>query len=138
LKVDDYEVVESLRYSKEHEWVKVEDGKCRIGITDYAQKSLHEIVYADLPQLGTKVSQMQSIGTVESVKAVAEVFAPVSGEVLEVNAKLPEQPELINKSPYGDGWIAILRPSNLEADLKALMDASGYADYVRQLIQKKA
>ncbi len=136
MKVDDYEIIEGLHYSKEHEWVKAEGQSCRIGITDYAQKALHEIVYADLPQVGAKVSQMQSLGTVESVKAVAEVFSPVGGEVIDVNTKLPDQPELINKSPYGEGWIAVLKPSDLDADLKVLMDSSGYANYLKQLIQK--
>lgn len=138
MKVDDYDIADDLYYSKEHEWVKVEGDACRIGISDYAQKALHEIVYVDLPRKGMKVNQMQSIGTVESVKAVAEVFCPVSGEILEVNEKLSDAPELINKSPYVDGWIGRLRPANLDADLKALMNAKAYADYLVSLSQKKS
>jgi len=136
LKVDGYEVIEGLYYSKEHEWVKVEGNLCRIGISDYAQKSLHEIVYADLPEMGRRVKRMESMGSVESVKAVAEVFSPIAGEVVEVNRKLSEQPELINKSPYGEGWLAVIKPDSLQADLGELMDASAYADYLRQLTGK--
>jgi len=131
LKVNDYEVPGGLYYTKEHEWVKLEGNNCRIGVSDYAQKSLHEVVFVDLPKVGAKITRSQSLGSVESVKAVADVFAPISGEVTEVNAKLADSPELVNQQPYGDGWIAIIKPSSLEAELKNLLDAKSYADFLR-------
>jgi len=135
LKVNDYEVPEELYYTKEHEWVKVEGKVCRIGVTDYAQRSLHEIVFVDLPKVGAKVNQSQSLGSVESVKAVADVFAPISGEVQETNAKLADAPELVNQQPYGDGWIVVIKPFNLEAELKDLLDARAYADFLKTQVK---
>jgi len=137
MKVDEYEVPVGLYYSREHEWMKQEGGKCRIGLTDYAQKSLHEVVFVDLPKVGTNVSQAQSIGTVESVKAVADVFSPVSGEIVEANENLPDKPELVNQSPYDDGWVAVIRPSNLDVEIKNLMDANGYCEFLKSVIEKK-
>ncbi|MEM2897243.1 MAG: glycine cleavage system protein GcvH [Candidatus Bathyarchaeia archaeon] len=137
MKVDDYEVLEGLYYTKEHEWVKIEGNNCRIGITDYAQKSLHEIVFVDLPKVGAKVSQMQSIGAVESVKAVADIFSPISGEVVEVNDRLLDSPELLNKSSYSEGWIALIAPSNLDEEIKKLLDTKSYCDYIKSLLEKK-
>jgi len=131
LKVNNYEVPEGLYYTKEHEWVKLEGGNCRVGVSDYAQKSLHEVVFVDLPKVGVKIVRSQSLGSVESVKAVADVFAPISGEVTEANVKLADSPELVNQQPYGDGWIAIIKPSNLKAELKNLLDAKSYADFLR-------
>jgi len=137
VKVDDFEVPDDLYYTKEHDWLKKEGEKCRIGLTDYAQKSLREIVFVDLPQASKKFSQMQSMGTVESVKAVADVYSPVSGEVVEVNQKLVDSPELVNNSPYGEGWIAVIKPSNLEAELKNLMNAKSYGDFLKASLSKK-
>jgi len=131
LKVNDYEVSEGLYYTKEHEWVKLEGNSCRIGVSDYAQKSLHEVVFVDLPKVGSQITRFQPLGSVESVKAVADVFAPISGEVTEVNAKLADTPELVNQQPYGSGWIAIIKPSNLEAELRNLLDAKGYAGFLK-------
>lgn len=136
MKVDGYEVPDGLYYSREHEWVKVEGDRCRVGITDYAQGTLHDIVYVELPKVGSKVSQMQQLGTVESVKAVSEIYSPISGEVLEVNEELSKRPELVNKSPYGEGWIAIIKPSSLEADLRNLMDSRGYSEFLLALLKK--
>jgi len=133
--VNDYEVPEGLYYTKEHEWVKLEGGNCRIGVSDYAQKSLHEVVFVDLPKVGARVVRSQSLGSVESVKAVADVFAPISGEVTEVNAKLADTPELVNQQPYGSGWIAVVKPSNLEAELKNLLDSKSYADFLRTQVK---
>ncbi len=135
MKANDYEVPEGLYYTKEHEWVKVEGDVCRIGVTDYAQKSLHEIVFVDLPKVGAKVSQSQTLGSVESVKAVADVFAPISGEVRETNMKLADTPELVNQQPYGDGWIVVIKSTNLEAELKALLNARAYADFLRTQVK---
>ena len=133
--MNDYEVPEGLYYTKEHEWIRVEGNNCRIGVSDYAQKSLHEVVFVDLPKIGAKIVRSQSLGSVESVKAVADVFAPISGEVTEVNAKLADTPEFVNQQPYGDGWIAIIKPSNLEAELKNLLDAKSYADFLRTQVK---
>lgn len=124
-------------YTKEHEWIRVEGDKCRIGVTDYAQDSLHEIVYVDLPKVGIKVAQMQSLGTVESVKAVADVYSPIAGTVLEVNAELSDAPELVNKSPYENGWLTIIRPDDLKKDTATLMKPETYKDFVKKITDKK-
>ncbi len=133
----EYTVPEDLYYTKEHEWVRIEGDKCRIGVTDYAQNSLHEIVYVELPKVGAKVAQNQSLGTVESVKAVADVYSPISGEVLEVNKTLSDAPELVNKSPYRDGWITLIRPEDLKKDLPSLLKAQSYRDFLKQITEKK-
>jgi glycine cleavage system H protein len=137
LKVDDYDIPEDLHYTKEHTWVRVEDGKCRVGVTDYAQKALHDVVFVELPQVGSTTEQLKAAGTLESVKAVSDFFCPVSGEVLEVNTALPDNPELVNNSPYGDGWLALIKPSNLDRELKNLMDAEGYGAFLKEIIEKK-
>jgi glycine cleavage system H protein len=137
MKVDDSDVPEGLHYTKEHEWVKVENGLCRVGVTDYAQKSLHEVVYVDLPQLGKILSQNAAFGTVESVKAVSELYSPVSGDIAERNEKLVESPELVNQDPYGAGWVVIVKPSHLQEDMKALLSADGYAAFLKELTKKK-
>ncbi len=133
----EYSVPDGLYYTKEHEWVRVEADKCRIGVTDYAQNSLHEIVYVDLPKVGAKVTQMQSLGTVESVKAVADVYSPVAGEVLEVNNTLSDAPELVNKTPYSDGWITIIRPVDFKKDLPGLMSPQAYREFLKKITEKK-
>lgn len=137
MKVDDYEIPEGLQYTKEHEWMTVEDGKCRVGITDYAQKSLHEVVYVDLPQVGKTLAQNMGFGTVESVKAVSELYSPISGEITERNEKLVQSPELVNQDPYGAGWIVIVKPSLLQEDMKALLSAESYATFLKEVTKKK-
>jgi glycine cleavage system H protein len=134
LKVGDYEIPEDLLYTKNHEWLRTEQDRCRIGITDYAQKSLHDIVFVELPSVGAKIVAGQTLGSVESVKAVADVFAPVSGEVLEANIRLAEMPELLNQQPYQDGWIAIVTPTNLGEERKVLLDAKSYAGFLETQI----
>lgn len=134
---NEYLVPTEFYYTKEHEWVRVEGDKCRVGVTDYAQDSLHEIVYVDLPKVGAKVSQMQSLGTVESVKAVADVYSPIAGVVLEVNSELSDAPELVNKSPYEKGWITIIQPDELKKDLPSLMRPDAYRDLVKKITEKK-
>ena len=133
----EFQIPTEFYYTKEHEWVHVEGANCRIGVTDYAQNSLHEVVYVDLPKVGAKVAQMQSLGTVESVKAVADVYSPISGVVLEVNSELFDAPELVNKSPYGKGWITIIRPDDMEKDLPSLMKPEAYRDFVMKITAKK-
>jgi glycine cleavage system H protein len=122
VKVEAYEVPEGLYYSKDFAWVKIEDGVVRMGITDYAQKSLREIVFADLPSVGTDVKQGEPYGSLESVKAVSDLIAAVSGIIQEVNDEVQSKPEILNEDCYLKGWLIVVKPSNLQADLANLMD----------------
>jgi glycine cleavage system H protein len=122
VKVDGYEVPEGLYFSKEFSWIKVEGDRVRMGITDYAQKQLREIVYAELPGPGTAVKQNEPYGTVESVKAVSDLVSAVSGTVEEVNSEAQSRPELLNEDPFVRGWLVIVKPANLQAELPNLMD----------------
>ena len=135
--VEGKEIPGELKYTKEHEWVRVEGDNCRIGITDYAQNSLHEVVYADLPKVGRVLGKGESFGTVESVKAVSEVYSPVSGEVLETNQKLVDAPELVNQQPYGEGWLVLMRPSKPGEELSSLMSAKEYGELLERLSKEK-
>ena len=128
-----YTVPEGLRYSREHEWVKVEDNVAIIGITDYAVRSLHDVVYVSLPEVGLKIDQGSVAATVESIKAVSEVYSPIGGIVVEVNKALDTYPEKINTSAYGEGWIFKLKPINLEGDFKKLMKSGEYLAYLDSL-----
>jgi glycine cleavage system H protein len=119
---------ENLRYTKEHEWVRVEGNIGTIGITFHAQKELGDIVYVDLPKPGTTTQQGKTIGSVESVKAVSDLYTPVSGEVGEVNALLAESPEILNKDPYGEGWLVKIKLSD-PGETGKLMTAAEYAAY---------
>lgn len=121
-----------LRYTQEHEWARVEGGRATVGITDYAQGQLGDVVYVELPSPGTKVRFMETFGVVESVKAASDLFAPVSGTVVEVNERLEDQPELVNQSPYGDGWMIVVELSD-PSELNQLMSADEYAAYVEGL-----
>jgi glycine cleavage system H protein len=125
------EFPEGLKYSKEHEWVLVEGTSATIGITEYAQEELGDIVFVELPEVGEKIVKDDPFGAVESVKAVSDIYAPVSGEVMETNEILPDNPETINDDPYGDGWMVRVELSDVD-DLKDLMDADEYAEYVAQ------
>jgi len=125
------EFPEGLKYSKEHEWVLVEDKIVTIGITEYAQEELGDIVYVELPEVGEKLIKDDPFGAVESVKAVSDVYAPVSGTVLEVNDALPDSPETINEDAYGDGWMVRVEMTDMD-DLKDLMTAEEYAEFVAQ------
>ena len=122
VKVEGYEVPEGLYYTKEFEWIKIEGDKIRVGITDYAQKQLREIVYAELPTPGSETKQNDPYGTVESVKAVSDLIAPISGTIEEVNSEVQSKPELLNEDPYQKGWLLILKPTNLNTELTNLMD----------------
>ncbi|HEU5324479.1 MAG TPA: glycine cleavage system protein GcvH [Candidatus Limnocylindria bacterium] len=117
---------DDLRYSKEHEWVRVEGTRATIGITSFAADELGDIVFVELPEVGATLSQFATFGVVESVKAVSDLFAPVSGEVLEVNEALRESPELLNSDAFGDGWIATLELSD-PSEVDTLLDAQAYA-----------
>jgi glycine cleavage system H protein len=118
-------VPEHLLYSKEHEWVKMDGDTAIVGITDYAQNSLGDIVYVELPKVGAKVEQFGNVGIIESVKAVSDLFTPISGEVLEVNAGLDTDPAAVNKDPYGEGWLLKLRVANAD-DAKKLLSSEEY------------
>jgi glycine cleavage system H protein len=118
---------DDLRYSREHEWVRVDGAQAVIGITSFAADELGDIVFVELPEPGAHLSQFASFGVVESVKAVSDLFAPVSGEVTEVNGDLRDQPELLNSDPFGGGWIAKVTLSDA-AELDALLDAGAYAE----------
>ena len=119
------DVPDDLRYSVDHEWVRVEGDVVRIGITDYAQDALGDVVFVDLPLVGAAVEAGDSLSEIESTKAVSDVYAPVDGDVVEANAALVDTPELLNRDPYGDGWICLLRPSAAAA-LPDLLDATAY------------
>lgn len=124
------EFPDDLRYTEEHEWVRDEgDGRVRVGITDYAQDALGDVVYVDVPEVGTQVTAAQPFGEVESTKSVSDVYAPVSGTVLERNRLLEERPELVNEQPYGDGWLAVLE---VAVPAEGLMDAAAYRAFVEQ------
>jgi len=135
-----YEVREGLYYSRDHEWVKVEDNLARVGVTDYAQSKLGDVVYVELPEIGKRVKQLKEpkskemeLGAIESIKAVSAVYSPVNGEVREVNAALQERPELVNTSPYDEGWICVISSDELKEDLKFLMDEKEYFEYLKKL-----
>jgi len=133
VKVDGTEVKEGLYYTKEFEWVKIEGDKVRIGITDHAQKQLREIVYAELPSQGTAITQNAPYGTVESVKAVSDLIAPISGEILEVNAEVQSKPELLNEDPYEKAWLLVVKPANLQAELPNLIDFNKSVEWHKTL-----
>ena len=131
-----YQIPEGLMYTKEHEWAKQEGGVVRVGITDYAAKTLNDIVYVTSPRVNETVEQAKTMGTVESIKAVSEVYSPVSGTVTRVNGALDSHPELVNTSPYGEGWLVEVKPSNLPAETKRLLDAKAYAAHLSALMKK--
>ncbi len=136
VKVDDYEIVEGLHYSKEFFWVRMENSKARMGITDYAQKQLREIVFAELPSVGGTITQNEPFGSVESVKAVSDLIAPLTGTIEQVNEEVTNKPELLNEDPYGKGWLLIVAPSNLDAELKALMNLNASVEWHKSLIKE--
>jgi glycine cleavage system H protein len=130
---EEYVIPDGLQYTEEHEWVRVqEDGVVVVGVTDYAQKALHEIVYVELPEVGDEAEYMGVIGALESVKAVSDMNCPVAGEILEVNEELLDSPELINEKPYDEGWIAKIKPVDLQGDLLNLLDADSYRKHVTE------
>ncbi len=120
-----------LRYTKEHEWAKIEGNRARVGITHYAQSELGDVVFVELPKAGARLTQMQAFGVVESVKAVSDLFAPLSGEVAETNAELSRTPELVNEDPYGRGWMIVILLSNSK-EAEALMTSAQYEAFLAQ------
>lgn len=125
------ELMDELRYTKDHEWVGVDNEEATIGITDFAQGELGDIVFLDLPEVGTDVTQGLPFGTIEAVKAAADLYAPVSGEIVAVNGLLEDSPELINQLPYEDGWIIRIKMTDKE-ELLTLMDAQEYRKFVEK------
>ena len=117
-------------YSREHEWVRVMDDVCVLGITEFAQQELGEVVFVELPEVGQVFNAQDELGTIESVKAVAEVYSPVAGEVVEINDSVIDDPEMLNDDPHGEGWLVKLRFSSAD-DLKSLMSAEQYEEYVK-------
>jgi len=128
-----YQIPDGLFYTKEHEWARVTGDTARVGITDYAAKTLNDIVYLTLPSAGKEVRQLASFGTVESIKAVSELYAPLSGTVTKTNDGLTNHPELINQSPYETGWIIELKHSRLEEEKRALMSPRQYEEFLKSL-----
>jgi glycine cleavage system H protein len=120
-----------LRYTREHEWAKQEGGRVRVGITAYAQEQLGDVVFVELPKVGAKLTAQQAFGVVESVKAVSDLFAPVSGQVAEVNSELGQKPETVNADPYGKGWMLVVTPSDA-AQWNALLTAAQYEEFLAQ------
>jgi glycine cleavage system H protein len=125
------EFPEELQYTEEHEWVLVEGDIVTIGITDFAQDALGDVVFVELPQVGTILEAGKPFGVVESVKAVSDIYAPVSGEVVEINEDLPDAPEVINTSPYEDGWMIKIKVAD-PAEIKDLLDADAYQEFVNE------
>lgn len=125
------EVPEELRYTKEHEWIRVEGDSVVIGVTDYAQNALTDVVWVELPELGAVVGSMDSFASVESVKSVSEIYAPISGEVIEINDVLEDSPELINEDPYGEGWICKMSISD-NSELASLLDGTTYRGLIEE------
>ncbi len=121
-------IPEGYYYTKEHEWVKLEGDLALIGITDFAQGELGDVVFVQLPAVGSRANQGESFGTIEAVKAVADLYSPISGEVVEVNSELASTPEIINREPYSGGWIVKIRPSKFDSDKAVLLSPASYKD----------
>ncbi|MFX1486278.1 MAG: glycine cleavage system protein GcvH [Promethearchaeota archaeon] len=144
MKVNDYEISEGFYYTKTHEWVKVEGSNVRVGLTDYAQKQLRDIVYVEYidaedntVEAGSQVVPASQFASVESVKATSEVYAPVKGEVVEVNDALEDSPELINSDTYGQGWLVIIRAGDLDKQLSKLMTPEQYAGFLKEEVKRE-
>ena len=120
-----------LKYTKEHEWVKIDGTTATVGITEWAQGELGDIVFVELPEVGTETGQMAPFGTIEAVKAVSDLYAPLTGKITEINAKLEDDPMVINQDPYGDGWLVRIEFTN-ESELEQLLDASDYETIISQ------
>jgi len=128
--VAEYDIPSNLRYSKEDEWTRTENGRVTVGVTDYAQSQLGDIVFVELPEVGRSVEKGEPFGVIESVKAVSDLYAPISGEIVEVNTDLAERPEVVNEDCYGDGWMIVIEPEE-DAEVDALLDAGAYREHLR-------
>ena len=125
------ELPESLKYTKEHEWARIDGSRVVVGITDFAQEELGDVVFVELPEPGTTVTAASEFGVVESVKAVSDLFSPISGTVVEINSDLEERPELVNESPYDQGWMIVIEASD-PAEFNELLSAADYRSYVEE------
>ncbi len=125
------EFPEDLRYTKEHEWARADGARVRVGITDFAQDALGDVVYVDLPEVGAEVTASQAFGEVESTKSVSDVFSPLSGTIVERNPLLDERPELVNEQPYGDGWLIVIEVAD-PALIEQLLDAAAYQAFIHE------
>lgn len=130
--VEEYEIQEGYLYTRDHEWIKIEDKVITIGITDYGQKKLRDIVHVELPDIGQTVGEGEVVATIESIKAASEIYSPVTGKIIDVNAKLTDNPELINEDPYEKGWIVKIELAE-ERDFGDLMEADEYRKYLEDL-----
>jgi glycine cleavage system H protein len=130
---DLYTIPADLLYTKEHEWARLEGSAARVGVTEYAAKTLNDVVYLSLPSLGSSLRQYGSFGTIESIKAVSELYSPLSGTVRRLNSELQTRPELVNQSPYGDGWIVEIDASNLAEERTKLLGPDQYAEFLATL-----
>jgi glycine cleavage system H protein len=122
-------IPDDLRYTRDHEWILLEDGIVIVGVTDFAQSELGDIVYVELPSVGSKVKASETFGSVESVKSVSDLYSPVTGIVADINTRLAESPELVNSDPYGEGWMIRIEPGDL-AELEQLLGPREYSDYI--------
>ena len=137
MKIEEYYVDDGLLYTAEHEWVRIiDESRVIVGITDYAAKTLNDVVYVDLSAVGYEVKRMSVFGALESIKAVSDLFSPVTGKVIKINEELATRPELVNQSPYEEGWIIEVEPLNLNEDRKELLDAGKYVDHIKTIIEK--
>ena len=128
--ISELNLPDDLRYAEDHEWARLESDNIRVGIDDYAQDQLGDIVYVDLPQVGDTFSKGEEFGSVESVKAVSELYLPIGGEIIEINTKLEDGPELVNASPYDDGWMVLIKPAD-PTELNTLMDKTAYLEMLK-------
>jgi glycine cleavage system H protein len=128
--VADYDIPQELRYTREDEWVRIEGERVVLGVTDYAQQQLGDVVFVELPAVGATIERGEPFGVVESVKAVADLFGPVSGRVVEANAVLADQPELVNQDCYGDGWMLVVEPDD-PGEIEDLLVAAAYRQHVK-------
>lgn len=127
--------LEDLKFTKEHEWLRIEGNTATVGISDYAQKELGDVVYVELPVIGDTHAKGEACSSIESVKAVSDIYTPVSGEIIDVNSDLEENPELVNQSPYEDGWIFKMKIED-ESELDDLMDADLYEEYLQGILEE--
>ena len=125
------EFPDDVRYTEQHEWARVEGNVVRVGITDFAQDALGDVVYVDVPEVGAEVQAGEPFGEVESTKSVSDVYAPVTGRVVERNSELADSPQLVNDSPYGDGWMIAIEPTDA-SELEGLLDAAGYRSFTER------
>ncbi len=137
MKLQGFDIPDDLFYTKEHEWARRQGPAIRVGITDYAAKTLNDVVYVTLPKVNEKVLQFKTMGTVESIKAVSELYSPVSGTIVRVNSGLESHPELVNKSPYDDGWILEVKAPDFDSEQGGLLGAKAYSSHLEALLKSQ-